>query len=50
MCKDCQRIMTWAEKKVQFKRLKKLALSNENIKLALPSCQKCLTTYLENKF
>lgn len=50
-CKNqgCFQIVTWAEQKAQFKRLKKLEFDNQTIKEILPRCPKCLTAYLKNR-
>lgn len=46
-CLNCNFQMTWDAQKRQYGRIKKKGLTDEQIKTALPRCQKCMTIYLE---
>jgi len=46
-CKDCRRILTWAERRRQYGRLLRRGLTEEQVKGALPRCQKCMTVWLQ---
>jgi hypothetical protein len=47
MCKECQKTMTWAQQRVQWGRLKSKGYTEQEIKDAMPRCQKCLTRWVK---
>jgi hypothetical protein len=47
VCKECHWPMTFAQQKVQNKRLKELGYNDVAIKEALPRCQKCMTRWID---
>lgn len=46
-CKACFKRMTFAERRVQYGRLKHRQWSDGNIRLSLPRCQKCMTRFIK---
>lgn len=46
-CKQCGNRMTWAARRVQWGRVKRHGLSDDEIKALLPRCQKCMTVALK---
>jgi hypothetical protein len=44
-CKTCHFVMTWAEQRKQFGRLKTLGYTDDQINDCLPRCQKCVTVW-----
>lgn len=47
-CNRCIAIMTWAAQKRQYGRLIRYGLTNDEAKVMLPMCQKCVTQYLNH--
>jgi hypothetical protein len=45
-CRKCKRPMTWAAQRVQYGRLKRKGVPDEQIKAIVPQCQKCITALL----
>ena len=49
-CTACERpVVTWAERRKQYGRLRRAGLSHEATISLLPRCQKCTTVYLRDR-